>query len=263
MRNWTLTAVLASCVVSAVAHGQRPILHPETMAGPWELTDTSGIDGFFLFFGTHARGTAEQPVITNQSVTIRVYHRQNGTETWGWYSPRESSTGDATCVFDGKHLRIANDRAGVLVDVTLDAARLRWTGTWPQNGQPRDVVLERPRPLASVALSPFTGNWEGLREATGLDRRTRLHVAQSSDQTFTVWMDRFMLLIDQRHGELLRLESLERDKITLETTNNAGVRDRYQGTLSADGSTLVGTWRGPSGVSTRTLNASSRFRRMP
>jgi hypothetical protein len=75
-----------------------------------------------------------------------------------------------------------------------------------------------------------------------------------------VWMDRSMLLVDQRHGELLRLESIDRHTITLETTNVAGVRDRYQGTVSADGSTLLGSWGGTSG---RTLNASSNFRRVP
>jgi hypothetical protein len=75
-------------------------------------------------------------------------------------------------------------------------------------------------------------------------------------------MDRFMLPIDQRHGELLRLESVDRDTITLETTNMTGVRDRYQATRSADGSTLIGVWVGQVG-SGRTLNASSRFRRSP
>jgi hypothetical protein len=73
MTRPTLTAVVATCLLSAVAHGQRPILHPEALAGPWELADTSGIDGFFLSLGTHARGTAEQPVITNQTVTIEHY----------------------------------------------------------------------------------------------------------------------------------------------------------------------------------------------
>jgi hypothetical protein len=262
MRSWTLTAVLA-CVLSTVAHGQRPVPHPEVLAGPWELTDTSGIDGFFLSFGTHAQGTAEQPVITNQTVSIRVYHRQNGDETWGWYSPARSGPADAASVFDGQHLRIGNDRTGLRLDVTFDAGTLRWTGTWPRDGQRRDVVLERPHPLPNVPPSPFTGDWDGLPEATRLNRQTRLHVAQSSDQAFTIWMDRFMMLIDQRHGELLRLESVDHDTIALETTNTAGVRDRYQATLSADGSTLVGTWRGVAGVSGRTLNASSAFRRVP
>jgi hypothetical protein len=36
------------------------------LAGPWEVTDASGIDGIFLHLSTHARGTAEQPVITSQ-----------------------------------------------------------------------------------------------------------------------------------------------------------------------------------------------------
>jgi hypothetical protein len=201
--TWTLTVVFLG-LLSSAAYGQRPILQPEVLAGPWELTDATGIHGIFLSLGTHARGTADQPVITSQSVSVRVYHRQNGHETWGWYSLPSSGPADAPSLFDG--------------------------------------------------------HWEGLPEPTGLDRRTRFHFAQSSDQAFTVWMDRFMLLVDQRHGELLRLESVDHDTITLETTNVAGMRDRYQGTLSADGSTLLGTWGGISG---RTLNASSRFHRVP
>jgi len=45
----------------------------------------------------------------------------------------------------------------------------------------------------------------------------------------------------------------------VETTNATGARDRYEATLSADGSTLVGTWRGAPG---RTFSASSHFRRL-
>jgi len=256
-----MTAVVCACLFCGTAHGQRPITQPELLSGPWELTDESGIDGIFLSLGTHARGTSD-PVIASQSINIRVYHRQNGHETWGWYSAASANgTADAGTMFDGRRLQIRNDRVGLLLDLTFNAGAHRWTGTWPRDGQPRDVILERPHLPPGVTPSPFAGDWEGLPESTGLDRRTRLHVAQSSDRAFTVCMDRFMLLVDQRHGELLRLESIDHDTITLDTTNPAGVRDRYRGTLSADESTLVGTWGGtPTG---RTFNASTRFRRTP
>jgi hypothetical protein len=138
----------------------------------------------------------------------------------------------------------------------------RWTGMWLRDGQRREVVLERPRPPSNVAPSWFTGDWDGRPETSGPDRRTRLHVAQSSDLAFTVWMDRVMRPADQRHGERLTLEFIAPDAITLETTNGAGVRDRYQATRSADGLTLVGAWLGIAG-SSRSFNASSTFRRMP
>jgi hypothetical protein len=259
MRTWTLTVVVLGHLGSA-AYGQRPIHVPDVLAGPWEQTDATGIHGIFLRLGTHARRTADQPVITSQSVSVRVYHRQNGHETWGFYSPPPSGPADAPSVFDGQRLRIGDDRTGLLLDVTFDTAERRWTGTWSRDGQRRDVVLERPHLPPTVAPHPLTGDWDGLPDSTGMDRSTRLHVAQSSDQAFTIWMDRSMLLVDQRHGELLKLESIDHNTITLETTNVAGMRDRYQGTLSADGSTLLGSWGGTPG---RTLNASSRFRRVP
>jgi hypothetical protein len=163
-------------------------------------------------------------------------------------------------MFDGRHLHIENDRVGLFLDVTFDASAHLWTGTWPRDGQPRDVVLERPHPPGSAA-SPFAGEWEGLQGAPGLQRRNRLHIAQSLDGTLTAWLDRFIALIDQRHGELLSVESSGHDTITLETTNAGGVRDRYQGMLSEDGSTLAGGWHGPSGAG-RTFNASTSFRRI-
>ena len=184
------TAVVWSCLLSATALGQQPIAHPERLAGPWEVTDASGIDGVFLGLSTHARGTADEPVITGQSVSIGVYHRHSGDETWGYYSPSRSDAGDAACAFDGRRLHIRNDRIGLLLDVTFDAATERWTGAWLRDGQRREVVLERPHPPSHVAPSWFTGDWDGLPEASHPAQRTRLHVAQSSDLAFTVWMDR-------------------------------------------------------------------------
>ncbi len=255
LRTLVLAGVFCGSFLSA-AYGQRPISHPELLAGPWELAGPSGIDGIFLSIGTHAQGTTDQPIVTSQAVNIRVYHRQGGHETWGWYSATSSGPADAASVFDGQHLHIRSIRNGPALDLTFHAERHRWNGTWYHEGQPRDVVLERPHPPLDAAPNPLKGDWEGARDASGVTKaQTRLHVDQSSDGTLTVWMDRVIALIDQRHGELLQLVSLEQRTITLDTTGAAGQRYRFQGTLSADGSTLVGRWNG--------LNASESFRRMP
>jgi hypothetical protein len=82
MRNRILTAIVCSCLLDVTAHGQRPIAHPELLAGPWAFTDASGVDGIFLHLGTHAEGTAAEPVVTSQSISIGVYHCQNGHDTW-------------------------------------------------------------------------------------------------------------------------------------------------------------------------------------
>jgi hypothetical protein len=184
-----------------------------------------------------------------------VYHRQSGRETWGWY---EADSADAASVFDGQHLQIQRTRNGPAVNLTFHPETQRWTGTWSREGQPRDVVLERPRPPLDASPNPFRGEWEGLPAGSGfVAAQTRLHVDQSLDGTLTVWMDRFFGLNDHRHGELLQLVSLEQQTITLETTNAIGVPYRFLGTLSADRSTLAGRWNGVTG----NLNASESVRR--
>ena len=164
-------------------------------------------------------------------------------------------------MFDGQHLCIRSVRKGPALDLAFHAETNRWTGTWTREDQPQDVVLERPRPPSNLAPNPLTGSWDGVWDASGSWKaRTRLHIDQSSDGILTVWMDRDFGLIDQRHGELLRLVSLEGRSITLDTTSAVGRRHRFQGTLSADGLRLSGGWDGGGGG---TLNASESFRRMP
>jgi hypothetical protein len=202
----------------------------------------------------------EQPIVTSQTVDIRVSHRQNGRETWGWYSAASSGPVDAPSLFDGRHLRIRSIRKNPAVDLTFQPEAQRWTGTWTREGQPQQVVLERPRPPMNVAPDPWRGSWEGVPDASG-KAQTRLHIDQSSDGTLTVWIDRFLALIDQRHGELLAVVSLGGDTITLSTTNPGGRRYTFLGRLSPDGLRLSGSWGKDGGGGT--LNASESFRRLP
>jgi hypothetical protein len=103
------TLALAGVVVGAfhaAAYGQQPMLRAELLAGPWEVASPSGIDGIFLKIDTHPQRTADPQIASGQAVSIRVYHRQSGRETWGWYSA------DAASVFDGQHLQIQRTRNG-------------------------------------------------------------------------------------------------------------------------------------------------------
>ncbi len=254
LRTLVLAGVFCGAFHTA-AYGQQPILRAELLAGPWEVASPSGIDGIFLKIDTHPQRTADQPIATGQTVSIRVYHRQSGRETWGWYS---ADAADVAAAFDGQHLQIRRIRNGPAVNLTFHAETQRWTGTWSREGQPRDVALERPHPPLDAAPNPFRGEWEGIPAVSGFaTAQTRLHVDQSLDGTLTVWMDRFFGLNDHRHGELLQLVSLEQQTITLETTNAIGVPYRFLGMLSADRSSLVGRWNGVTG----NLNASENFRR--
>ncbi len=259
MKNQHLRALVVAGLFCGsfltAAYGQQPILRVELLAGPWEVAGPSGIDGMFLKIDTHPQRTPDQPIVTGQTVSIRVYHRQGGRETWGWYL---ADSADAVSVFDGQHLQIRRIRNGPALDLTFHAETQRWTGTWSRESQPRGVVLERPRPPLKSAPNPFTGEWDGIPAVSGFaTAQTRLHVDQSLDGTLTVWMDRFFGVNDHRHGELLQLVSFEQQTITLETTNATGVPYRFLGTLSADRSSLVGRWNGANG----NLNASESFRR--
>jgi hypothetical protein len=49
--------------------------------------------------------------------------------------------------------------------------------------------------------------WDG-EHAPWLDGRVRPMTCKTADGTLTVWVDRFLALIDQRHGEALRVVSL-------------------------------------------------------
>src|SRR5687767_12234854 len=117
LRILTVSAVSTACCLT-VAFGQSPVTRPELFAGPWETTGPLGIRGIFLSFRTYVSG--------EQSISIRVYHRQQGRETGGWYSlpPSEHP------ILDGHRLRIRTNDNGPVVDVTFDPENQVWAGTW-------------------------------------------------------------------------------------------------------------------------------------
>jgi hypothetical protein len=160
LRTLVLAGILCGSFLTAT-YGQLPISRPELLAGPWEFAGPSGIEGIFFSIGTHAGGTADQPIVTSQTVNIRVYHRHGGHETWGWYSTTPAGPGDAPSVFDGQHLRLRSIRNGPALDLTFDAETHRWTGTWSREGQLSNVVLERPRPPLDVVPNAFKGTGRG------------------------------------------------------------------------------------------------------
>jgi hypothetical protein len=144
----------------------------------------------------------------------------------------------------------------------FDPSSARWAGTWENNGLVSNVILTRPNHRLGSAPHRLNGDWDGVPEpARASYARTRLHIGESVDRTLTVWMDRFLDVSDQRHGEWLRVASATQDTIVLETTAAGGASFRYQGTLSPDGSTLTGAWivEGRTGGG---LNAAQSFRRI-
>lgn len=260
-----LFASLTLCCAVAVvtASHRRPIAHPDQLAGAWETVRVPGIDGIFLSISTHVRDTTAQSETGSQNVQIRLYHREAGKETWGWYVAAGPGAQDEPAVLDEEHLRLRAVSDGPVIDVVFDPAKQRWTGTWTRDGKSQDVILERPRAAPGALPNHLLGDWESLPDSVDPWRApTRLHIYESADGAITAWMDRFIALIDQRHGELLQVLPGEHLAIGLETTSPGGMRYRFRGAVSADGSTLAGSWQRGDGSGGGSLNAAANFRRI-
>jgi hypothetical protein len=257
----------------AQAQAQPPTRHPNLLAGPWESVSASGIDGFFLNFEISFSGPAEHQQIDWDEAQIRVYHRQNGKETWGSFDTREKATpqsyamrdDESFTLFDGKRLRIHfTDFADLKpfdLDVTFATAARDWTGALSRSGKVRHVVFERPRPNAAVP-TVFVGDWasepnpnSGLPPASG-----SLHIRESSDGVLSAWLDQVFGQKGERDGELLRVVSATGSSLILGTTFTDGPLFQYRGMLFEGGHLLTGNWGVVEG---ERFDAPDRFRRVP
>ena len=246
-----LAATLAICFIVA-AHGQVVTARPELLSGPWELASPSGVDAIFVMIGQGTTGG-----ITRKTIQVRVYHRQDGHETGGWYVV--SPPPNAAAEFDGRRLRVGG------LTATFDQEAARWTGTWSLNGQTREVVLERPHPANGVTLNPLCGEWEALPAVTpGLPSTSiRIHIVQSSDGAVTAWMDSGRVIIaqrveDHRYGRSLKVISADPMSVILQnqSTGNFQVSfNLFSGVLSDDANTITGRWNDRP--------ARQTFRRIP
>jgi hypothetical protein len=136
---------------------------------------------------------------SSQNVHIRLYHREAGKETGGWYTAAGSGAVDEPAVPDGEHLRLRGVSDGPIIDVMFDPGKQRWAGTWTHGGKSQAVILDRPHADPGALPNVLVGDWEGLPDPVGPARAaTRLHIYQSADGTLTAWMDRVIALIDQR-----------------------------------------------------------------
>jgi hypothetical protein len=259
---------------------QVPTLHPELIAGPWESVSTSGIDGIFFDVETSSVGQAGDEQIAWQMINIRVYHRQKGKETGGWFATNDKASAQsyslqddhAFTLFDGERLRIhfpdATDLKPFDLDITFSDSTHGWTGTWSRSGEAFNVVLERPSPGGDRTPSGFVGDWNGELNSAA-DTPGSIHIRESRDGALSAWLDRTISGMDretrsvhrdQRNGELLRVSSMPGTGLILETSNWTGPACRYRGSLSEDQRVLAGNWENESGSR---LNAPERFRRAP
>ncbi len=184
--------------------------NPELIEGPWETTGASGIDGIFLTIVTG---------LNWQTINIRVYHRVNGKETWGYFATRVKATaesyrmqdGHSFALFDGSHLRIhfvdVTDLQPFDLDPDFFTKYPRVVGHRPRPAQTPNVTLRRPERHPGPPANPFVGDW-----ATP-SAKNSLHIRQSSDGALSSWLDRSWASSDQRNGEFLQAYTLRLHQI--------------------------------------------------
>ena len=267
----SLRLLCAFAITAALYPGQLrsqiPTLNPELTEGPWETATPFGIDGIFMIMNT---GFNSQTGSSWQTVNIRVYHRESGKETWGYFATTEKATpqpynlrdGHSFTLFDGSRLRIhlvdnVELRAFDL-DVTFSARSHQWAGTWSRRDQPSNVILQRPQPKPGVTPNPFVGDWTTASDKTYLAVGSLL-IRESSDGTLCAWLNRVVASSDRRNGEFLIVHSATPPELHLEFSGGFGPDYHYRGSLSADGQTLAGEW---GEVSDARLNAPEIFRRL-
>jgi len=275
MNRLALMLVLSTFFSTSQDQVHLPTLHPELISGPWETVSAIGIDGVFFQFVTGSSGPSGNLQIAWQTVDIRVYHREEGKETGGWFStmfkaaPESSDVNDASTRFDGERLRIhftgITDLKPFDLDITFSPNEQTWAGTWSRSGQTFNVTLERPSANGVFTPSDFVGDWQG--ETNIFVESGSLHIRESRDGILSAWLDRTMFGTDfktktvhrdQRNGELLQVNPVPGTELILETSNAAGPVYRYRAKLSEDRQMITGQWDNGSGGG---LSAPQEFRR--
>jgi hypothetical protein len=240
--------------------------HPELIGGPWEVASASGIDGIFFEIETSSSGPTGREQFDWQTMNIRVYHREGGKETWGYFGTEDKASpqsygmqdGHSFTLFDGERLRIHftdnTDIKAFDLDITFSAAFEKWTGTWSRSGQSSNVVLKRPALNPGVTPSVFVGNWIGESPPHFLPGS--LHIHQSRDGALCAWWNHTTSAIDPKSGSIhnnqsngvwLKVSSATDAGLVLDTTNAMGPPSQFRGSLFEDHQVLTGTWERPGG----------------
>ena len=215
-------------------HSKNSIVHPATIAGPWECVAQDGIHGVFI----QLQGAGPSPISG-----IRVYGRQNGNEEGEYFVPGKPFADSVE--LDDRHLDIRFTGLGYpnafSISLTFDTAAQQWTGRWSACSETGQAVLTRPH-VQGGNENPIVGDWKGKPNPNGRPWFTpgSLHVRQSSDGLLIVWMDR--ALDNGRYGEQLKIVSAGPSVVELQTTFGFGATYTYTAALSQDGKRLSGFW---------------------
>ena len=236
---------ISACLCTGQKNTQIPSANPELIEGPWETTGASGIDGIFLTIETGSNW---------QTIDIRVYHRDKGKESLGYFATNEKATTESYkmqddhsfTLFNGTHLRIhfvdVTDLKPFDLDLTFSPGSYEWSGTWSRPRETSNVVLRRPEPKPDVAANPFVGDWTTSSKKPYFASGS-LHLRQSSDGTLSAWLDRVIASSDRRNGELLRVHAATAPELDLERPGILALRIATTGVCRAMGRCSLATGR--------------------
>jgi len=167
-----LCLLTVNCLISAPQSlAEVPTHHPEWIEGPWEVASPSGIDEISFEIETSFSGPTGREQFDWQTINIRVYHRQGGKETWGYFATKDKASPQSYSMqddhsfelFDGEHLRIHFIDVGELqpfdLDITFSPTSHQWSGNWSHAHQISPVVLKRPEPDSGLKPSVFIADW--------------------------------------------------------------------------------------------------------
>ena len=282
MNSIRCLAVLALSYFVGAPQAQAPVPteHPELFGGRWEAVTATGVEGFGFSIVTSSTGPIGSERFDWQTISTRVYYRDSGKETWGYFEAKPMPKLDyplpgnySYADFDGRRLHILCTEHDGLKPFDLDVAFSpfdnRWLGTWSRSGKSEHVALARPESKSDVQPNAFVGEWvdESSPESPNIFGPARLNIRQSPDGALSAWLDRTATATDlrtgyihneRRNGQELFVESMTDTELVLNTGNFSGAPYQYRGTLSADGQVLIGVW-GESGGGR--LAAPGRFRR--
>jgi hypothetical protein len=253
MRLRTWGYFLICFVLCATAYAQVPLADERAIAGPWECHDANGVHGIFISVHTPLTRGAGDNATAWQNESIRVYQRLNiGATHSGYFSVGHSDSG-GSAVFDGKRLSIELSRRlspphlpPFSLEAVLEPGGTRWSGKWSLCEPPGGTVLERPKPGPDVVISALAGNWERQPDPNRPNIVGEfLHILQSADGTKSAFQE----IVSAAHViQELSFTSPAGNTVVLRTIGSR--TQRFEGTLSADGSMLTGRWidEGGTGV---------------
>ncbi len=218
-RKWfCLIAMLATAFCGLSALAQAPT--PQSMAGDW--------------MGTLGSGTTSLPLVLHlQSAADGKLNAALDSPSQGGYGIPGSNVQISGSNFSFEVPSVHGSYSG-----TLSADGKTISGTWTQ-GKPLKLVLQQTATaaaLAQVKPSPIDGDWTGVLRAGDVSLRLVFHFHSIPGDKIDGTLDS----LDQgAMGLQCSVVKLKGEKVSLGVPSVAGI---YNGTLSADGNEISGTW---------------------